>query len=181
MWTIRVGIRVCDVAPSATNHSSKFPRQKINNCGCCRSSTPHTDAPEARRPAMPRLLRVLRGRRSWQGHMGWYRRPPEESRVQRTRFALCSAASAPGLSSMARTRTHPRRFPSMPLTCRQCLCASASKACACRCSSDAPYVYEHQPPVPIAHFGPRLRAPTCRPHDVPGVLPGVIGTERSRS
>ena len=49
---------------------------------------------------------------------------------------------------------------------------------ACWCSSDA--LYEHQPPVPIAHFGGRLRVTTCERRDVPGVLPGVIGTEQSR-
>ena len=86
---------------------------------------------------------------------------------------LCS------LSSMTPTRTRPCRLPSMPLTYRRCPHASASKPCACCCSSGAPY--EHQPPVPIAHFGGRLRVTTCKPCDVPGVLPGVIGTERSRS
>ena len=45
---------------------------------------------------------------------------------------------------------------------------SLSKPCASWCSSDA--LYEHQPPVPIAHFGPRLRALICESRGVPGVL-----------
>ena len=85
---------------------------------------------------------------------------------------LCS------LSSIAPTRTHPRRLPAKPPTYRRLSPASPSKPCASWCSSDAPY--EHQPPVPIAHFGPRLRALVCESRDVPGVLPGVIGTERRR-
>ena len=39
-----------------------------------------TDVPEARKRAMPRLLGVLRGRRSWQGRVGCHRRPLEEDR-----------------------------------------------------------------------------------------------------
>ena len=53
-----------------------------------------TDVPEVRKRAMPRLLGVLRGLRSWQGRVGCYRRPLEEDRVRWLRFALCSAASA---------------------------------------------------------------------------------------
>ena len=55
---------------------------------------------------MPRLLRVLRGRRSWQGHVGCHRRPLEEDRVRRLRFALCTAASAPFLPWRRRKHTH---------------------------------------------------------------------------
>ena len=85
---------------------------------------------------------------------------------------LCS------LSSMAPSRTHPRRLPAKPPTYRRLSPASSSKPCACWCSCDAPY--EHQPPVPIAHFGGRLHVTTCEPRNMPGVLPGVIGTEQSR-
>ena len=55
---------------------------------------------------MPRLLGVLRGRRSWQGPVGCHRRPLEEDRVRRLRFALCSAASAPSLPWRRREHTH---------------------------------------------------------------------------
>ena len=70
------------------------------------TSTSVTDVPEARKPTMPRLLRVLRGRRSWQGHVGCHRRPLEEDRARRLRFALCTAASAPFLPWRRLEHTH---------------------------------------------------------------------------
>ena len=126
---------------------------------------------------MPRLLRVFRVRRSWQGRVGCYWRPPEEDCVRRERFALCSAASAPSLPWCRVKRTLGGFRPRV---------SASKKTCACWCSSDAPY--EHQRPSPIAHFGGRLRVttckprnmPTCEPRNVPGVFPAVIGTERPR-
>ena len=126
---------------------------------------------------MPRLLGVLRGRRSWQGHVGWSWRPPTQYRLRRELFAVCTAASAPFLPWRRREHTHAGFLRSHRPTGGLSR-ASSSKPCACWCSSDAPY--EHQPPVPIAHFGGRLHVTTCEPCDVPGVLPGVIGTERFR-
>ena len=117
------------------------------------------------------LRRRLRGRRSWQGRVGCYRRSLEEGCVRRLCFALCSAASAS-------FRTHPCWPLLRPAICRRCPRASANKPWACWCSSDAPN--EHQPPVPIAHLGPRLCALICEPRDVPGVLSGVIGTKWPR-
>ena len=137
----------------------------------------HTsDVPEARKRAMPRLLGVLRGRRSWQGHVGCHRRPLEEGRARRLRFALCTAASAPFLPWRRREHTHAGFLRSHVPIYRGCLRASSTKSCASWCSSDAPY--EHQPPVPIAHFGGRFhRDPQRDRRPNPGRFWGYWGRE----
>ena len=124
---------------------------------------------------MPRLLRVLRGRRSWQGHVGCHRRPLEEDRARRLHFAVCTAASAPFLPWRRREHTHagflrsPRPTGSFQLPVRLNLVPSGARPMRRTSTS---------PPSPSRISEADFTGTPSETGDLTRVVSGIIGAER---